>query len=61
MEIKRLKPEERQAVKIWNDLIASILSSADINPEDTPVEIEARKKRLEADDEAWFCYYFEQY
>ncbi|MDR0505459.1 MAG: hypothetical protein LBH32_01390 [Dysgonamonadaceae bacterium] len=61
MAKKRLTPDERQALKYWDDLIASIRSSSDINPDDTPAEIEARKKRLEADDEAWFRYYFDQY
>jgi len=61
MAKKRLTPADRQAVKYWNELIASIRSSSDINMEDTPAEIEARKKRLEADDDAWFAYYFDQY
>jgi len=61
MAKKRLTPDDRQALKYWDDLIASIRSSSDINMDDTPAEIEARKKRLEADDEAWFRYYFDQY
>ena len=61
MAKKRLTPDDRQALKYWDDLIASIRSSSDINLDDTPAEIEARKKRLEADDEAWFRYYFDQY
>ena len=61
MAKKRLTPDDRQAVKYWDELIASIRSSSDINMEDTPAEIEARKKRLESDDEAWFAYYFDQY
>lgn len=35
--------------------------NSDINPADSTAEIETRKKRLEADDEAWFRYYFAQY
>jgi hypothetical protein len=58
---KRLTPDERTALKYWDELVASIRSSSDINMDDTPAEIEARKKRLEADDEAWFRYYFDRY
>jgi hypothetical protein len=61
MAKKRLTLEDRNALKYWDELIASISSSSDINLEDTTAQIEARKKRLEADDEAWFKYYFEQY
>lgn len=58
---KRLTPDDRTALKYWDELVASIRSGSDINLEDTPQEIEARRKRLEADDEAWFRYYFDQY
>jgi hypothetical protein len=61
MAKKRLTPDERQALKYWEELMVAIRNASDINPEDTPAEIEARKKRLEADDEAWFRYYFDQY
>jgi len=58
---KRLTPEDRLALKQWDEMIASIKSASDIDPSDTSSEIEARKKRLESDDEAWFRYYFNQY
>jgi len=61
MAKKRLTPEDRLAVKQWEEMIASIKSASDINPADTTSDIETRKKRLEADDEAWFRYYFNQY
>lgn len=57
----RLRPDDRQALKDWEVLIASIRESSDINPGDSQQEIDERKKRLEANDEAWFKYYFEQY
>ena len=41
--------------------MASVRESSDINPSDSTAEIEDRKKRLEADNEAWFHYYFAQY
>lgn len=61
MAKNRLTPDDRTALKYWDELIASIRSSSDINVDDTPVEIENRKKKLEADDEAWFRYYFDMY
>ena len=50
----RLKPNDRQALKYWDELVASIRNSSDINTEDTPAEIEIRRRCLEADNEAWF-------
>ena len=61
MAKKRLTPQDRMALEGWNELVASIRESSDINPADSTAEIETRKKRLEADDEAWFRYYFAQY
>lgn len=58
---KRLKPDERHALKSWDDTIRSIFAATSINEEEDFADIQARKKRLEADDEAWFAYYFEQY
>jgi hypothetical protein len=60
MAKKRLKPDEKHALKCWDELVASIRSHSDINVDDTPAVIEARKRRLEADDEAWFRYYFDR-
>ena len=61
MAKKRLTPQDRMALEGWNELVASIRENSDINPADSTAEIETRKKRLEADDEAWFRYYFAQY
>lgn len=61
MAKKKLTPKDRYALDEWNDLVASIKESSDINASDSVADIEARKKRLEADDEAWFQYYFAQY
>lgn len=58
---KRLKPDERHAVMSWEETIRSIHADTAINNTDTFAEIQARKKRLEADNEAWFQYYFEKY
>lgn len=61
MAKKRLTPADRMALADWEGLVASIRDSSDINDSDTAAEISARKKRLEADNEAWFRYYFAQY
>lgn len=61
MAKKKLTPKDRFALDEWNDLVASIRESSDINASDSVTEIEERKKRLEADDEAWFQYYYAQY
>ena len=61
MAKRRLTPEDRQSLREWDELIASIRENSDINPSDSQQDIEKRKRRLEADDEAWFKYYFEQY
>jgi hypothetical protein len=58
---KRLTVKDNNALKYWDELIASIAAGTDINMEDTPAVIETRRKRLEADDEAWFKYYFDRY
>lgn len=57
----RLTPRDRAELAEWNDLVASVRESSDINPSDSAAEIEERKRRLEADNEAWFRYYFAQY
>ena len=61
MAKRRLTPADRAALEEWNGLVASIRESSDIDDSDTVADIAARKKRLEADDEAWFRYYFAQY
>lgn len=57
----KLSLKDKRALDQWEQLVASIKESTDINTSDTVVDIEARKKKLEADDEAWFRYYFAQY
>lgn len=61
MAKKKLTPKDRLALELWNELVASIKESSDINTSDSVADIETRKKRLEADDDAWFKYYFTQY
>ncbi|MGL4520808.1 MAG: hypothetical protein ACRCUJ_14365 [Phocaeicola sp.] len=61
MAKKRLTPQERAALERWNEEIAAIKESSHVDLSDSTAEIEVRRKRLEADHEAWFAYYFAQY
>jgi hypothetical protein len=58
---KRLTPQERVDVQRWEELVRSFRESTSVNPEDSQADIERRKKRLEANDEEWFRYYFPEY
>ena len=57
----KLKKEDRDALALWEKEVEAIRNSADVNPNESVTEIAARKGRLEADDEAWFAYYFDAY
>lgn len=57
----KLKKKDREALKLWQQEIEAIRNAADIDTSDSAVTIAARKKRLEANHEEWFKYYFEQY
>lgn len=57
---KRLTLQERQAAEEFAKLVKSIIESSSVNDNDSHAEIEARKKRLEAQPEEWFRYYFKQ-
>lgn len=59
--VKRLKPDERFALIDWEAFKKGILEATSINPDETHAEKLARVAKLEADDEAWFAYYFPTY
>ena len=61
MPFKKLKNDDKTSLKKWKEEVAALLEESSIDARDTQVEIEKRKRRLEADDEAWFAYYFEAY
>lgn len=46
------------AYKRWKEYCESIKKATDVNTDETFGEKQVRIKRLEADDEAWFAYYF---
>ncbi len=52
---------DRQAVKQWEDFHAQMLRDISVDHNETEAERYIRKKKLEADPEAWFQYYFPKY
>ena len=44
MAKKKLTPKDRLALEQWNELVASIKESSDINTSDSVADIETRKK-----------------
>lgn len=61
MTTKRLTPEDRRALEHWEQYYNNLRNAAVVDLNESPTEIEARKKRLEANPEDWFRYYFHKY
>lgn len=61
MITKRLTPEDRRALEYWEQYYTNIRNAAVVDLNETVTEIENRKKRLEANPEEWFKYYFHKY
>ena len=57
----RLTPQDKSALKGWNEEISAIKEFVFIDNTDTTADITVRKKKLEANPEEWFAYYFAQY
>lgn len=55
------KQTDRQALKDWEALLASIAESTSVDMSEGQATILAQRKRLEADRNEWRKYYFEQY
>lgn len=51
----------KEALRIWDEYREALKRSTSINMDETPDEKRKRIARLEADDEAWFKYYFPNY
>lgn len=56
-----MRPEDSLAYKKWNTFHISLIQSAAPDPDENEVAQAERIKRLEADPEAWFKYYFPKY
>jgi hypothetical protein len=61
MAKKRLKLNERDAMRDWEEFRKGLLKSSTVDDTETVQDKRARIARLEADDEAWFRYYFPDY
>jgi len=55
---KRLKPDERFALTDWDSFKKGVLESTIVDTNETHADKLKRIAALEADDEAWFAYYF---
>ena len=61
MAKKRLTPEDRRALEIWETYYANIQKAKPIDLNESPVAKEKRIKALESCPEEWFKYYFDDY
>lgn len=53
--------DDKFALDFWDDYYKSLQDTEIVDSTESQEEKEARKKRLEADDEEWFKYYFGKY
>jgi len=58
---KRLTASEKDAIRLWEEDLKSLRESTPIDDNESHGEKLKRIARLEADDEAWFKYYFPLY
>ena len=58
---RRLKPDDRHSLTNWEAIKKGILEATTVDDTETQAEKVLRRSRLEADDEAWFAYYFPTY
>lgn len=58
---KRLKPDERFALIDWNSFRKGVMEATIVDTTESHADKLIRIAKLEADDEAWFAYYFPTY
>ena len=56
-----MKQTDKQALQYWEDFRLNLERSTSIDIQETEAEKSKRIAKLEADDEAWFAYYFPNY
>ncbi len=61
MALKRHSREDIQAFDFWENYYKDYQSTDSIDHNESPEDVEARKKRLEANPEEWAKYYFRKY
>lgn len=59
--VKRLKIVEKDALTDWDEFRRGLLNAATVDDTETIPEQRQRIARLEADNEAWFAYYYPTY
>ncbi|GHV66969.1 hypothetical protein FACS1894199_11490 [Bacteroidia bacterium] len=55
------KQADKQAIREWEDFYSQFLADVEVDATETAIDKELRMRRLEADHEAWFAYYFPKY
>ncbi|MDD7438586.1 MAG: hypothetical protein PUK66_07140 [Bacteroidales bacterium] len=58
---KKLSVDDRQWLKVWEETKLGIINSAVVDTTESESDKLKRIKRLEANDEEWFAYYFPSY
>ena len=58
---KLRKPTDKQLWKDWEDYYSQFISDVEVDSAEKHADKVKRVQRLEADDEAWFKYYFPKY
>ncbi|WP_026473956.1 hypothetical protein [Alkaliflexus imshenetskii] len=61
MAKKRIKQADRAALSNWEEFRKEIMESTMVDNNESEADKRARIAKLEADDEAWFKYYFPKY
>lgn len=56
-----MKLKDKQALKYWDEYRKQVAASTFIDISETALQKQKRIERLEADDEAWFKYYFPKF
>jgi len=57
----KVEKTEKQLLNKWNELVKEVLDTTATNSDEPEAERKERKKRLEAEPEEWFKYYFPAY
>jgi hypothetical protein len=59
--MRRLKNDDKYAIQDWDGFRKGIIEATTVDDTETHADRLKRVKRLEADNEAWFAYYFPNY
>ena len=59
--MKQLTANDKRAIKEWEIYFKQYIADVEVDSTESEADKQLRIKRLEADDEAWFKYYFPKY